>query len=276
MSCQNNKYAPYSSSEIDTLLSEPWEISDQPYKLHAAFALCTLIETFTEEDDDIIWGMRVDKKIIDRLIIDIALDFNDAASNHKQIKIWNKPYSIRKVNAYDKNRLIHIFHFPEENGKYTIVKDGIMNLCGPVPDLIKKYEISKKEADNNRLYLRQIIKLAEDDINNGWDKLTDMEIILYCWGLFYNKYESDNFKQFKEEYKDYLYVPEASIRSCFNAKSELRGRPVGKYAFSASKVMDWNKRNSQVSYAEKIPAEEAENYWYDTALNNSFKPRFAR
>ena len=190
-----NEYQSYSASDLDILMHEPWEISDQPYMLHAAYALSCLFETFqtdAEECDDEftpndMWGFKIPKKILDRLVIDIESDFNDAASNYKQVRIWGKAYSIRKVNAYDHKRLHRIFKFPETDGDYTITKDGVMNLCGVVPDILQKYEISREQAQANRTYLRQIIMLAEDDVNNGWDKLTDMEVAMYCWALFYNK-----------------------------------------------------------------------------------------
>lgn len=272
-----NNYQPYNASDLDTLMKEPWEISDKPFMLHAAYALSCLFDVCTPEDDEDfapekIWGCTVPQKILDRLVQDIASDFNDAASNYKPIQIWNKSYSIRKVNAYDRKRLHLIFNFPLENGQYTITKDGVMNLVGTVPDMLKKYEVSCEQARINRTYLRQIIKLAEDDDNNGWDKLTDMEIVIYCWALFYNKYQCDNLLLFQKEYKDYIYVNEPDIKDCFNEKASLRQAPAGMYTFSYNKVKKWNEAHKQYSTAEKIPPQEAEDYWYATALKATFKP----
>lgn len=272
-----NNYHPYSVSDLDTLMKEPWEISDKPFMLHAAYALSCLFEVCTPEDDEDfspedMWGCTVPQKILDRLALDIASDFNDAASNYKPVQIWGKTYSIRKVNAYDRKRLHLIFKFPLKNGEYTITKDGIMNLAGIVPDVLQKYEVSCEQAKINRTYLRQIIKLAEDDSNNGWDKLTDMEIILYCWALFYNKHQCDNLILFQKEYKDYIYVNEQDIKFCFNEKASLRQKPVGMYTFSYDKVQKWNEANKQCSKAIQISPQEAENYWYDIALKSTFKP----
>lgn len=273
----NNQYHPYDVSTIDTLMKEPWEVSDRPFMLHAAYALnclCDLFDSDEEEDiiPDDIWGRKVSKKILDRLVNDIEADFNDAASNHKPVRIWGKGYSIRKVNAYDHTRLHLIFNFPLSDGEYTITKEGIINLSGASCDILKPYEVTKEQAQMNRTYLRQIIMLAEDDVNNGWDQLTDMEIILYCWGLFYNKYQYDNFIQFKREYKDYIYVTEKDILDCLNERSSLRQTPIGMYAFSHDKVQEWNQANHQESVADKIPASKAEDYWYDIALKGTFKP----
>lgn len=273
----SNKYMPYDVSDIDTLMNEPWEISDQPFMLHAAYALSCLYDIVAPEDDEEftpedIWGCKIEKKILDRLVLDIADDFNDAASNRKQVRIWDKNYSIRKVNAYDHKRLNLIFSFPLENGEYNLTKEGVLNLGGRVDPMLKPYEVTKEQAKVNRTYLRQVIMLAEDDENNGWDQLTDMEIVVYCWALFYNKHQYDNFIHFKNEYKDYLYVTEKDILSCLNEKSTLRQQPVGMYAFSYDKVLAWNKANGQQSFADKIPADKAEDYWYDVALKKTFKP----
>lgn len=275
---KSNKYLSYDVSDIDTLLNEPWEISDQPFMLHAAYALSSLYDIVAPDDEDEefspddMWGTQIEQKILDRLVLDIKDDFNDSASNYKPVRIWGKTYSIRKVNAYDRNRLHLIFDFPLKDGKYTITKDGVMNLAGAGDPLLKSYEATKEQAQNNRNYLRQIIMLAEDDANNGWDQLTDMEIVVYCWALFYNKHQFDNFLQFKKEYKDYLYVTERDIFSCLNEKSSLRQKPVGMYAFSYGKIQEWHKDHGQETVADKISVADAENYWYDVALKKSFKP----
>ena len=114
----NEKYEQYDDYTINILMNEPWEISDKPYKLHAAYALSCLFEVAAPEDDDeqsigrdVIWGQRVPKKILDNLVVDIAESFNDAARNFKQVDIWERRYSIRKLNAFDAKRLIKIFDF---------------------------------------------------------------------------------------------------------------------------------------------------------------------
>lgn len=271
-------FQPYDPSELDILLKEPWEVSDRPFMLHAAYALSCLYDLCAEEDDeedfapDNIWGSHIPQKILDRLVEDVKADFNDASSNRKAVRIWNKTYSIRKVNAYDHNRLHLIFNFPLEDGEYIITKEGVLNLGGPTMKGLEKYQVSKEQSQVNRTYLRQIIKLAEDDEHNGWDKLTDMEIVVYCWALYYNKYQHDNFVHFKKDYNGYLYVTDKAIFSCLNEKGVLMERPTGMYAFSHDKVMEWNEANSQKSYANLIPTDEADDYWYDVALKKTFKP----
>lgn len=272
-----NKYVPYDKSEIDILINEPWEISDRPFMLHAAYALNCLYDLFTPEEEEEfapekIWGCKIGKRMLDRLVMDVKTDFNDAAVNYKPIRIWGKSYSIRKVNSYDHDRLHLIFDFPLNDGEYTITKEGVLNLAGCASEVLRSYEVTKEQAQINRTYLRQVIMLAEDDDNDGWEQLTDMEVVLYCWALFYSKHQVNNFIQFKNEYRDYIEVEEKDILTCLNEKSTLRQSPVGMYAFSYDKVQNWNKAHRQESVAIKIPMSEAEDYWYDVALKKAFKP----
>lgn len=275
-----NKYEPYNDMELYALMNEPWEVSDNPYKLHAAYAISCLYDLICADDDDEdsapakedIWKSKMPKKIVDRLVQDIAIDFNDAAQNRTKIRIWGKSYSIRRVNAYDPKRLHLIFGFEEDGDEYIINRNGIMDLSGATQDSLKQYEVGREQSKINRTYVRQIIKLAEDDKNNGWDKLTDMEIVVYCWALHYNKTQSENMIKFLSDYKDYIYVNKNDIQDCFNEKSAFRQRPVGMYPFSRDLVLDWSTYNHQKSYAILIPQEEADDYWYNTALKKSFKP----
>lgn len=67
-----NNYQSYSASDLDILMHEPWEVSDQPYMLHAAYALSCLFDTFqtdAEECDDKfspddMWGFKIPKKYL--------------------------------------------------------------------------------------------------------------------------------------------------------------------------------------------------------------------
>lgn len=278
---EKNEYQPYDKRELYSLLNEPWEVSDQPYKLHAAYALSSLYDLVVPESEDgdepkplpeDIWGMTVPKKMLDRLAVDIENDFNDAARNYKRIKVWGRTYAIRKLNAFDPTRLHLIFNFPLEGEEYKIVPEGVMYLVAPTPEILDPYKVSSDEAKENRTFVRKVIMLAEDDEHNGWDKLTDMELIVYLWAQFYNKHQCNNLLQFKKAYKDYIYVTDEDLKFCYNAKSKLSERPEGMYAFSARSALEWNKQQGQKSYVNDISAQDAEDYWYDVALKKSFKP----
>lgn len=274
------QYDNYNESDLHLLLNEPWEVSDRPYMLHAAYALSCLheavapIDNDDEEEEtfskDDIWGCTIPKTILDRLVSDITENFNGAAANGQRVDIWGRSYSVRRCNAYDPKRIHLIFDFPVENGEYTITKEGVKNLSGPVPEVLQKYEATLDEVKANKLYLRQVIMLAEDDKNNGWDKLTDMEVAMYCWALYYNKHQSDNLMEFQRLYKDYIYMNMDVMKSCFTDKAMFRERPVGMYTFSARKVKEWNDEAEQLSEASKIPESAATDYWYEVALKKTF------
>lgn len=273
-----NNYDSYDESQLQVLLNEPWEVSDRPYLLHASYALNCLSEICISDEEDNedgvqeIWGSKVPKRILDRLVEDVSNDFNDAAANHKQIVIQGKRYSIRKVNAYDKTRLKLIFDFPTDGDDYIVTKEGVKNLSGTPIKPVAPYNVTPEELRENRNYLRQIIMLAEDDENNGWDKLTDMEIVVYCWALFYNKEQYDSLLMFRQRYKDYIYVCNSDIQWCFNSKAFAINQPQGMYTFSKERVTEWNRRNKQPSEALKIPQSDADDYWYNVALKHTFKP----
>lgn len=266
---------PLSESELNIIINEPWEISDNPTFLFTSFAIYGLLDLVKEDDEDGIdklWGSSIPDKILVRQLEDLISDFNDAARNRKTIRIQDKTYSIRKRLAYNPDILHRVFSFKKDGSNFIVEKSGIMNLLGePTPGL-KPHTVTTDQFQQNRLFLRKVIKLAEDDANDGWDKLTDMEMVVYCWALFYNKHQYNNLMHFLKDYKDNIYVTEADIKSCFNPQAALRESPVGMYTFSKEKVLDWNIKHNQISVVDDIPDQEAEDYWYEIALNNSFKP----
>lgn len=284
MNRKTTDYAPYGEKELQALITEPWTVSDDPYKIYAAYALSALYDMvfpdFYPEDrlkvPGFIWGLPVPVRIVARLVRDLETDFNDAAENHKPVRIWGRSSTIRYPKRYDPSRLHDIFNFERQNDEYIISKDGIMNLADKLSDGHIGCDDPKAQAAFNRTYLRQIVMLAEDDANGGWDKLTDMEVVLYCWAMFHNKTQSEKFDVFKYEYADYIYVPDKEILGCLSSKSQPRQIPLGIHGFSADKVKAWNIAHGQKSYASEIPKEEADDYWFGTALKGTFKPSSQR
>lgn len=276
---EKSNFRPYDPGELSIIINEPWEVRDRPFMLHAAYAISCLYDLLANEDDEEegggvneIWGSRVPQKMVDRLVQDAAADFNDAADQKKPIRIFGKPYLVRKANAYDHQRLRWIFDFKSENGEYIINKEGILNLS--LPWGLKEQVMTSEQSRRNREYFRQIVKLAEDDEHDGWDKLTDMEVLAFCWGLYFYKHQDENEVVFRKLFKDHIYVDwQKDAVPCFNEKSRIRMRPVGMYPFSREKITEWNEAHGQHSEAAKIPQQEADDYWYDVALKHTFKPK---
>lgn len=270
------KYEPYSDYDIHLLFSEVREVSDRPYMLHAAFLLSCLFEAYTPDEDDEenqdmehTWNWKIPKNILDSIVKNANEQFIYASDHGTQVDIWDKGYTIRKVNAYDKTRLNDIFHFDSIDNNYIVNKNGIMNLEGR-STLDAQLE-AKAEMAENRTYLRKVVMVAEDDANNGWDKLTDIEVTLYLWTLFYCKYEEANDVRFRELFKKDLYTTSKDDKQCWNALAQLRNKPTGRYTFSANKIREWNKQHRQHSIIDSIDAEKADNYWYDVASKTTCK-----
>lgn len=271
------KYEPYSDYDIHLFFSEVREISDRPYLLHAAFLLSCLFESYTPDDEggeenvdlEHTWGWKIPQSVLKSIVKNANEEFVYASEHGIQIDIWHKGYSIRKVNAYDKTRLNRIFNFPTDGDDYIVCKDGIMNLAGS-PSL-DAYDKTKSEYSDNKAYLRKVIMTAEDDANNGWDKLTDMEITLYLWAIFYRKYEEENELRFREIFKKDLYTNSNDDKQCWNDLAQLNQKPHGLYTFSASKIRKWNELHHQPSVIDDIDEEKANNYWYDVAIKTSCK-----
>ena len=61
-----NDYGLYDDLELYQLMNEPWEVTDCPYLLHAAYALSCLSEALEDEDEEEqteIWGKKIPERI---------------------------------------------------------------------------------------------------------------------------------------------------------------------------------------------------------------------
>lgn len=273
---KNSDYGPYGDYDIHLFFAEPREISDRPYMLHAAFLLNCLFETYTPDEDEDeppklenTWNWKIPKLVLHSIIKNANEQFVYASDHGTQIDIWGKSFSIRKVNAYDKKRLDKIFNFPEEGDNYIVTKNGIMNLAGNFKS--EAHEEFKSEFQESKSYLRKVIMVAEDDKHDGWDKLTDMEVTMYLWALYYRKYESDNDVEFRKLFKKDLYTSAADDKQCWNAVALLNSKPHGLYTFSACKVRNWNEQHNQASIIDSVNEKEAEDYWYNVATKTTCK-----
>lgn len=259
---------PYTDFELYQIIRDTREICDKSYMLFAAFAISSLQELVADDDGQEIWGAKVPQKILDKFVLNIAEDFDSAAKNRLPVVIFGKSFSIRRPNTFCAKNLLKIFSFPLENGYYTIVKDGIMNLGSSE---LPKTKEAKAELRESRDYFRKIVKVAEDDENDGWDKLTDMEAGYYCWGLFFCKTLRDSFTEFYQQYKDYIGLSETELKKGLNEKAKIMGTTQGLYSFSAKAIRNWNEANGQVSIVDEVSSEEASDYWYNNAKAKFFK-----
>lgn len=247
------EYKPYKEYELHDMFKEPRRISQNPYRLFAAYMLSCLFELRDDSDDDepIVpentWGWLVSKTMLDKVVVESIEDFINACDNDLTIDIWGRGYSIRRANKLDRRKLKNVFEFPivhsSDGDSYRVIKNGIMNLEEPVNNddsLIMQFRRNKK-------YLEEVIRMAMDDEHDGYDKLTDMEITMYCWHIFCNKGDCRDYWVFRTVYGKYLYTSEEDDKSCWTDKVIKEKRHDTEYLFSANKVQQWNKEHKQKS-----------------------------
>ena len=235
------------------MFKEPRRVSSDPYQLFAAYMISCLYELYEPDNDsetydpENTWGWLVDKQMCDKMVKEAIEQFIEACDNDLSIDIWNRGYTIRKARLLDIKRLEDIFQIPivnaDEGDCYNVVKNGIMNLEKSVS--ADKSHIA--EYHRNKAYLEEVIRIAKDDKNDGYDKLTDMEVTMYCWYVFYKKMDGRDYWIFRKTYEKFLYTDEDDDRACWTDKVLKTKRLDTQYLFSANKVKDWNKRHKQKS-----------------------------
>lgn len=144
-----------------------------------------------------------------------------------------------------------------------------MNLAQP--SLSEAYNKVKQDFSDNKSYLRKVIMVAEDDVHDGWSKLTDIEITLYLWALYYHKYKKENIASFRARFKNDLYTSIEDDKQCWNQIAKLQDKPQGLYTFSANEIRNWNRLHHQKSIIDNVDGNRANDYWFDTAIKTSFK-----
>jgi hypothetical protein len=242
-------YKPYKEYELHDMFKEPRRIAKNPYKLYAAYMLSCIFELHEPEEDDddnmfdpeTTWGWTIDKDLYDKTFKNAYEQFCDALDYDLQIDVWGQGYSIRNGRKLDRKALLSVFNFPVKDDNVIIERTGILNIE-------QSHELTLNEKFvQNKIYLEKVIQMAEDDTNDGWDKLTDMEVTMYIWYLWCKKTTSRDYNIFRKECSKDLYTSKEDDESCFNDKVQLTRQPTTQYLFSALKVIDWNKAHHQKS-----------------------------
>ena len=257
----------YSEYEIDILVSDTGEVCDEPYSLFAAYAISCLYDLV---EDNSVWGTELPQTIVDRTLKSAIMDFCAAADSCLPVNVFGRNYRIGRVNAFDRKALINQFDFQQIWDNYLIEKSRIVNLsvC-----LEKPYLKTRNELRDNRTFFRKVVMVAEDEEHDGWDKLTDMEVAVYCWGLFYYTQKNNNVVEWYSEFKEYIGQPSIEVQKCLNDECKINNRPNGMFPFSANAVREWNINHNQVSVVDNVNEEEANDYWYNIAIKKRFKQK---
>lgn len=273
----NTEYPSYSETDIYLFTERTREISRNPYQLFSAYIIAALTDLIheTPEDDQnpFIWGKTVPVEVFDRFYQSAVKDFIEAKENGLTIDINGKPYTIRNGKSVDNEKLYEAFQFPAYDGEYSICRNGVKN----IEDNPATFADQRKALKDDSLYLKKIIYLAYDDDNDGWDKLTDMEVAAYVWAFHMAKAIRNNqpindkyIVNWYQECKRYVDMPLKEIRSTWNDRVKVAEIADSICVFSADKVREWNKANNQQSVVDEIDDETADNYWYEQAVNKDF------
>lgn len=270
-------YPSYSDTDIYLFTERTREISRNPYQLFAAYIIMALTDLIHNDPDDdqnpFIWGKSMPTEVFDRFYQSAIKDFMEAKENGLPIDINGKPYTIRNSAKIDEQRLLDAFQFPVYDGEYSICKQGVKN----VEENPVTFTDQRKALKDDSLYLRKIIYLAYDDDNDGWDKLTDIEVATYVWAFHMAKALRTNqpindryIVNWWQECRKYVDMPLKEIRSTWNDRVKVAEIADSICVFSADKIREWNKANNQESIVDDVSDETAENYWYEQAVNKDF------
>ncbi len=270
-------YPSYSETDLYLFTERTRDISRNPYQLFAAYIISALTDLIHDDPDDdqnpFIWGKTVPVDVFDRFYQSAVNDFIEAKENGLTVDVKGKPYTIRNSTKIDNGKLFEAFQFPAYEGEYSICKMGVKN----VEENPTTFDEQRKALKDDNIYLKKIIFLAYDDDNDGWDKLTDMEVAAYVWAFHMAKALRNN-QPINDKYianwylecKKYVDMPLKEIRSTWNDRVKVAEIADSICVFSADKIREWNKANNQSSIVDDVGDEDAENYWYEQAIKKDF------
>lgn len=263
-------YNSYTEEELKIILYEPREIAKEPYKLLTSFIFNSVIEAFfgehVDEEGFTPWGLQLPSKTLFRFINDCIVDFKSAAENDDTIKINGQGFTIRKHSEIDYNKVLDIFSW-NKDGLTTITKEGIKNIECSSP---QTYEEKKVMYADNRLYYWKV--MVQGFTDEGYDKLTDMEVAMYCWAMWIRDIpmsatvNDDMVKEWWKQEYSYFELPLKEVISCF-CDETIKNNMNTPCIFSAEKIRKWNQSHKVKSVIDNINKEEAEYKWYtDVAI----------
>lgn len=256
----------YSKEEIWEIENRTRIISSDPYKLYIAFALSSILDSVNDEDEpkESAIGITIPRKTAELIVSDCIMDFTSAIDNGCMIDIGNKRFSIRNRKRCKKDLLPGIFKF-EDSDEVTIT-----NKCIFIPDW-PEVCFKKEEPADSMKYFQKIVYLS-DSTDDGYDKLTDIEAAVYCWGLFHSKHSNSPtgaylYSAFYDKYKNNFDVDFYELMECVRDGQKF---PFEYWSFPVDKIKDWNKKHNQESVIDSVNENAAADYWYDVALKKRF------
>ncbi len=252
----------YTEADIDAIVNDTRRVCSDPCKLLTAFLIDNLAD-LAEEDE--LWGSEMPCKIVDKMVVDCAIDFKEASGRGDTIRIRGGGYTVRHADTINWNDVPFILQFRKKGDNYEITKNGVYNINSEFHEDCGK---RREESRDNRFYFHKVIWLSFQ--KGGWEKLTDMEAAMYCWATWVHKFNADHavteshIQSWWEKYYNYFCLPLKEVRSCFDDNIAERMQFTTLCPFSHAKVALWNKKHSQESAAEKVDEAISEDDWFQT------------
>lgn len=269
-------YRKLAPDEVSALVGDPKRYKSDPKMLFLAYLLSAIYEATAEEDEEgeiapreSVWNAEMPEHTMRGMVEDLIEDYCDCARNYKSVRVWGTSCAIRSGRSVNPEMLKGMVELEADNGICSVSAE-----CLYYPDKGEVPGVHRASPESeNREYFKKIVYMAEEESGDGWNRLTDMEVLAYCWGRFANDNPEGRWSAFRFEYSDYICVSDREVGKCFSKRSEEAGTPRGMIAFSARGIMDWNESHGQKSDIPKVSADEAGEYWRNVALNGSFAPK---
>ncbi len=280
MESKRTTMSPISGWKLDELLRNPESARKDPYLLFIArvwyemkdmlyddAAEYTEPENLQQFDDFDITGMEINRLTFETIVRSCAEDIVSAQENGLVVRVYDKPYRLSKKIIADYDILVNdIFKFPScsYNDDSLIISPKCIMV--PADDSEGKLE---DEIRKSRQFMHKIVWLVEND-RDGWDKLTDMEAVVYVWAVKMARLEGAEIKNSIRQFLKTIYIIKRDIgdmsmedvTGCWNTdpkNSEIHVQ----FQFSVSAVQAWNRLNGQESVIDNVDTEESEKFWFD-------------
>lgn len=258
------KYSNYTSYELREIVTDPRAIANNPHKLLVSFVVNSIYDELIQ-DEEITFPdeARVPTMVLDKYVEDCIEDFIASAEKGDTIRIRNQGFRIRKFNSFHKDRASDAFNFPVDNENSIITGNGIFDVETKVSS---SHEEKSKSYDANRFFFWKVMSLSQTD--EGYDKLTDMEVAVYCWAIWIKEQpldvfiDEDKIKKWWQKYYDYFQIPLDDIISCMNPDMKAANKTNTYFLFDGNLVDAWNKKHSQQSMTGDLQDLKAYNDWY--------------
>lgn len=272
---------------LDTILKHPDVCARNTWELFIVFFWERLKSEcyqmmYEDEDPELvpdykeftIEGVTIEKDILDTMLESSAEDFMEAMKGRMTISIEDRPYRVPSNDDVTLKRLtkdMFMFPYVEAQGDPDAVK--ILKECVYVFEH-KEERSTQEDKQEARKMFHRIVWLVE--VDDGWDRLTDMEAAAFEWSYRMYKYEGRFVKDIPIEVNKAFVKIEKSvgfdnaycITDCWI--SDFRSAQVQiDTQFSARKIRDWNERNRQKSIVDTVDQDTADAYWYEEC--NTFR-----